>query len=304
MYRITGPIPAGNYIHIPMTPTQSMNLTGRFLYLIFRPIPFKFFVLHAELATENRNVVRLSISNLFKEFKATSTWIQIPFVSSEKDGSSRLVDHGLVLSKPSSELSRWTFLILDLKSTLSQLLNGNHAYLKTLKLCANVVVKGAYTSDIEYRPEPDSTSDVESGNVPGMSRNLPRDLLLPVPKGMNFLDLYSYVFFPTSSSESQHNSRVTGPSFHQALQQATANPLSSSVIQGQVQVSRSAITDGAKVPAEDVRTLGCCCLVLFSVYNVAWQGLDQCSNGHGQVGGMSLHGHLKPMTGTEVNATA
>ena len=250
-----------------MTPTQSMNLTGRFLYLIFRPVPFKFFVLHVELVTENRALVRLSISNLFKELKATCTWIQIPFVSSEEDGSSRLLDRGQVLSKPSPRLSRWTFLVLDLKSILSQLLNSSHAYLKTLKLCANVLVKGAYTSDIEYHPEPNSSPAVESGNVPGVSTNLPRDLLLPVPKGMTFSDLYSYVCFPVSPFEPQYQPRVSKPSFRRALQQMKVNPMNSSVVQGEVSGTQGALSDEVKTLSDDVRTflllLFHCCSAVF-----------------------------------------
>ena len=256
VYHIAGPIPAGTYIHVPMTPTQSMNLTGQFLYLIFRPVPFKFFVLHAELVAEDRAVVRLSISNLFKEMKATHTWIQIPFVSSEEDGSARLVDRGQVLSKPSSGLSRWTFLVLDLKSILCQLLNGSHAYVKTLKLCANVVMKGAYTSDFEYHPEPNSSSAVESGNAPGVSANLPRDLSLPVPKGMTFSDLYSYVRFPVGLSETQHQDSVGGMSSsrHVLQQQMKVNPMNGSVMQGQVSGTHRALSDKVKTPADAVRT--------------------------------------------------
>ena len=87
IYRITGSIPAGNYIQFPHTTTQSVGLTGRYLYLLFRPIPTKFFVVHIDVATDDGLAVRVSFSNLFKEFKSTSTWLQFPFVASPPPGS-------------------------------------------------------------------------------------------------------------------------------------------------------------------------------------------------------------------------
>lgn len=80
VYRITGAIPASNYIQLPKTSTQSLGLSGRFLYLLFRPIASKYFVVHVDVVTQDGLVIRISFSNLFKEFKSTSTWLQFPFV--------------------------------------------------------------------------------------------------------------------------------------------------------------------------------------------------------------------------------
>ena len=80
MYRIAGSIPAGNYIQFPRTSTQSLGLVGRYLYILFKPISGKFFVAHIDVATEDGLAIRISFSNLFKEFKSTSTWLQFPFV--------------------------------------------------------------------------------------------------------------------------------------------------------------------------------------------------------------------------------
>lgn len=80
VYKITGSIPAGNYIQLPKTSSQSLGLSGRYFYLLFKPIPSKYFVVHIDLVTPDNLVVRLSFSNLFKEFKATSTWLQFPFL--------------------------------------------------------------------------------------------------------------------------------------------------------------------------------------------------------------------------------
>ena len=87
VYRITGSIPASNFIQFPRTSTQSLGLTGRFLYCLFRPIAGKYFVVHVDLATDDGLTIRISFSNMFKEFKSTSTWLQFPFVSSPPPGS-------------------------------------------------------------------------------------------------------------------------------------------------------------------------------------------------------------------------
>lgn len=80
VYKISGHIPAGNYIQLPRMSSQSLGLTGRYFYLLFRPVPTKYFVVHVDVATQDGLVVRLSFSNLFKEFKSTATWLQFPFL--------------------------------------------------------------------------------------------------------------------------------------------------------------------------------------------------------------------------------
>jgi len=80
IYRISGSVPAANYIQLPHTSTQSLGLTGRYFYLLFKPTPAKYFVVHLDVATQDGMVVRMSFSNLFREFKLTSTWLQFPFV--------------------------------------------------------------------------------------------------------------------------------------------------------------------------------------------------------------------------------
>lgn len=52
MYRIRGSVSAGNYIQLPKTSTQSLGLTGRYLYVLFRPLPAKHFVIHLDVVTE------------------------------------------------------------------------------------------------------------------------------------------------------------------------------------------------------------------------------------------------------------
>lgn len=52
VYRIRGSVPASNYIQLPKTSTQSLGLTGRYFYLLLRPMPNKYFVVHLDVTTE------------------------------------------------------------------------------------------------------------------------------------------------------------------------------------------------------------------------------------------------------------
>jgi len=73
---------------------------------MFRPVPVKYFVVHADVATQDGLVVRISFSNLFKEFKSTSTWLQFPFVchaaSSSISGAAGVAGRGTYILMLSS----------------------------------------------------------------------------------------------------------------------------------------------------------------------------------------------------------
>lgn len=114
VFQIRAPVPANSYILLPKNSNQSLGLTGRYLYLLFRPIPGKYFVVHLDVSSKvsgwqhwydlkdfflrrrkwrhflfplsvccnlkESQVIRISFSNMFKEFKSTSTWLQFPFL--------------------------------------------------------------------------------------------------------------------------------------------------------------------------------------------------------------------------------
>lgn len=65
-YRISGSIPAKNFLQIPKKKTDSLALTGRFLYAMICVQPSKMFVMHFDLVVEEGFTVRLSVSNIFK----------------------------------------------------------------------------------------------------------------------------------------------------------------------------------------------------------------------------------------------
>ena len=159
--------------------------------------------MHLDLATEDGLSVRISLSNLYKSFKQSSTWAQLPLVYSEKTGEAFLVSsekESELLSQPAPENSRWTFLALDLQAMVFDLFHSHYAHVKTLKLCANMIVKGAYTSDIRYCPETHTTND-QHGIQPTALEPVPREMSLPVTKGMSFTDVYCIVRYPSPFTE-------------------------------------------------------------------------------------------------------
>ncbi|NXV45983.1 WDR90 protein, partial [Uria aalge] len=152
IYRIRGSVPASNYLQLPRTGTQSLGLAGRYLYLLFRPMPRKHFVVHLDVATQENQVVRISFSTLFKEFKSTATWLQFPFLCGAGEGSlgNGVARRDLVGAAPADV--RWTCLVLDLPSILSLYLSRRYSHLKSIKLCSNLLVKNLCTSDLVFDP--------------------------------------------------------------------------------------------------------------------------------------------------------
>ncbi|XP_064376546.1 WD repeat-containing protein 90 isoform X2 [Dromaius novaehollandiae] len=209
VYRIRGSIPASNYIQLPKTSTQSLGLVGRYLYVLFRPMPNKYFVVHLDVATEDNQVVRISFSNLFKEFKSTATWLQFPFICGASKGSvyestAKTSKQDLVGAAPANV--RWTCLMLDLHYILSMYLNRRYSHLKSVKLCSNLLVKNLCTSDLLFDPGV-TFSEARQANLAchGMSP-MPREMAFPVPKGEKWHDRYDYIRFPSDGSKLPYDS--------------------------------------------------------------------------------------------------
>ncbi|XP_077172586.1 WD repeat-containing protein 90 isoform X2 [Paroedura picta] len=213
VYRISGSVPAGNYLQLPKTSTQSLGLTGCYLYLLFKPMPTKYFVVHLDVTTEDSQVVRISFSNLFKEFKATATWLQFPYICGAAKGSvheitAKAAKRELVGLAPANV--RWTFLTLDLRHVLSLYLNRRYSHLKSVKLCSNLLVKNLFTSNILFNPGV-SFSEAQHAKLAlsGFSP-VPREMAFPVPKGEDWHDLYDYIRFPSDGSKMPFDSIQKG----------------------------------------------------------------------------------------------
>ncbi|NXB22579.1 WDR90 protein, partial [Rhagologus leucostigma] len=196
VYRIRGSNPASSYLQLPRAGTQSLGLTGHYLYLLFRPLPRKHFLVHLDVSTEDNQVVRISFSNLFKEFKSTATWLQFPFVcGAAGEGTAR---RGATGAAPADV--RWTCLVLDLPSILALYLNRRYGHLRGVKLCSNLLVKTLCTSDLLFEPGV-TFSEARLGDLSGRGvAPMPRELAFPVPKGEKWHDLYDYIRYGCSPS--------------------------------------------------------------------------------------------------------
>jgi len=53
---------------------------------------------------------------------------------------------------PAPISTQWTVLCLDLQEILNTYLNRRYAYIKSMKLCANLMIKNLFTSDTYYIP--------------------------------------------------------------------------------------------------------------------------------------------------------
>lgn len=210
VYRITGAIPANNYIQLPKTSTQSLGLSGRFLYLLFRPVAAKYFVVHVDVVTQDGLVIRISFSNLFKEFKTTSTWLQFPFVchaskSSVSGVSAQLTKGGETVGRAPIS-TQWTVLCLDFQEILTAYLSRQYSHIKSIKLCANLAVKNIYTSDNYYVPGLTMDQVAKSGITLSGAAPMPREMAFPLGNTENWNDLYDFIRFPSSGMEKSFDS--------------------------------------------------------------------------------------------------
>lgn len=164
-------------MQVPRAGAHSLGLTGRYVYFLFKPVAAKYFVVHMEAGTQEGVAVRVSFSNLFKELKSTNTWLQFPFASSS--------------SGSSDPTPRWALLTVDLQSALATFFNRTYMCLKNVKVCANVLIKGVFTSNQEYTPHHQAGQPCALTAEP-----LPREMRLFLPKGAQFSDHYNSFTFP------------------------------------------------------------------------------------------------------------
>ncbi|XRB08526.1 centriole proteome protein [Pycnococcus provasolii] len=148
---IQGNVPAANYVAIPRSSrTDSLGLTGRFIYLELQLDPRKYFVVHIDIVTKDKFTTRVSISNLFKKS------------SSGNNSSVRIPGRGSGVQLPFVVNStRWTVLAVDLGAIVSPYTRAPYECIKAIQLCANMAVRNVFTSDEKYN-----------------LRTLPRDMCL------------------------------------------------------------------------------------------------------------------------------
>ncbi|KAL6095179.1 wdr90 [Pungitius sinensis] len=205
VFRIRGPVPANSFIRVPKGGGQSLGLVGRYFYLLFRPAAGKHFVAQLDVSVEDGQVVRISFSNMFKEFKFTATSLQFPFLcgaakDSVYENTAKSARRGFVGPAPTSV--RWTCLMLDLQYIVSVYLNRCYSQLKSIKLCANMAVKNMFTSNLLLNPGVSFSEAKMMGLASSQGTGpIPRDMSFPVPEGGSWHDLYDHIRFPSEGTK-------------------------------------------------------------------------------------------------------
>lgn len=183
VYRIRGLVPANNYIQFPSNSSnQNLSLTGRLFYVLFRPIYDKYFCIHIDIQTHEQHLIRISLSNLYREFKVAQTSIQFPYMTTGTD-------------------IHWSVLCLDLQTILLTYMTNEHYHMiKSFQLCGNMLVKNCFSSQFLYEPGIDIDTAKRTGLTHAGIRSLPRELSYPIGKGESWHDKYDFIMFPNTSS--------------------------------------------------------------------------------------------------------
>lgn len=170
---------------MPKLSGQSLNLTGRYIYFLFKPVASKHFAIHVDITTTEKVVIRISYSNQYKEFKATSNWLQFPFLITQACKETQIVF---------KEQTKWSILCIDLISTISSYTNRTYSSVRGFKLCANMLIKNVITSDFIYEPGFNYAEARLRNRIA-----FPRELAYPCEKYENWNLIYDYVFYPSDS---------------------------------------------------------------------------------------------------------
>jgi WD40 repeat protein len=170
VFKIAGSVSAANYILCPKAKTElkSLELTGRYVYVEMSVPTGKLYSTHLDFIVNNRktggeDVIRVTLSNIFKAVKGTSSVIQVAFHPSEK----------------------WTVLVLSVPDLLRMYI-GPHVHshvLRSFTACSTQLLRGIFTSDILYVP-----------------LSLPRELAFKLSKDQVWTEVYDWLEVPEASA--------------------------------------------------------------------------------------------------------
>ena len=82
-------------------------------------------------------------------------------------------------------------------------LNRQYAYVKNMRLCANMFLKGLFTSDIDYQPGISASEARKLGLLDQGVSPMPREMSFPLLKGTDWHQLYDYIKFPPDTKVAQ-----------------------------------------------------------------------------------------------------
>jgi hypothetical protein len=127
--------------------------------------------------------ISISLSNLYREFKVTTTSIQFPYTVNDQ--------------------LHWSVLCLDLESiVLTYMTNQHYHMIKSIQLCGNMMVKNCFSSQYMYEPGSVNHMIKHTGLKCAGLRSLPRELSYPINKGESWHEKYDFIQIPHPSSSS------------------------------------------------------------------------------------------------------
>ena len=169
VFKLAGAVSAANYMQCPKAKTElkSLELTGRYVYVEMSVPAGKLYSTHLDFVVSNRktggeDVIRVTLSNIFKAVKGTASVIQVAFHPSDK----------------------WTVLVLSMPDLLRMYL-GPHVHSHTLRsftACSSQFIRGIFTSDILYTP-----------------MSLPRELAFKINREQVWTEIYDWLEVPEAS---------------------------------------------------------------------------------------------------------
>ncbi|KAL8270769.1 hypothetical protein Esti_005324 [Eimeria stiedai] len=152
----------------PSRSNQNGDVTSEAIYVQFKPVANRFFVMHFDLSTTKKLPLRITLTNLVKKPKVWARVIQYPLLPP----------------------SRWVQVCLHIPSLLGQFTKlcptGNT--LVSIQICSSLYLRGIFTSDVLY-----TTND------------LPRELRLHETFKLRPPELLPWVYVPIGCRSSECN---------------------------------------------------------------------------------------------------
>ncbi|WIA37015.1 hypothetical protein OEZ86_013999 [Tetradesmus obliquus] len=142
--RITGAIPAVNYLKLPKS--RGFALHGRFCYLQVRfEQPSALFSIHLEAVTADGNTCRISIGNIFKAKNVKKKAGCIQFTMKDPPSCWMLLSVDLVAAVAAAAAAGSSS-----SSSSGSTQASPYSHLKGMQLCSTLTVRSAFTSDIRF----------------------------------------------------------------------------------------------------------------------------------------------------------
>ncbi|VDP58049.1 unnamed protein product [Schistosoma mattheei] len=165
---IDGLITAVNHITTPNNKKCNLSLTGEYLYLIFKPVKNKKFLVRLDCRTESTFAYRVTVTNAVRFPRVSNLSLCLPLPS--------------LTASPDLEEPKWVILRFDLRKIINKYSSYHYHSLIRLQLCCSLLIYAAFTSDNKYSP------------FVVRKKNMHKNSVLPLPKefqpALNLQKLY------------------------------------------------------------------------------------------------------------------